>query len=160
MIKTKLLKPIALVFILFYVGAILFFALGNEYTVLNWFDNDDAFYYFKVAQNIGEGAGSSFDGISLTNGYHPLWMVICIPIFTLAKFDLILPLRVVIVVSALFHAGVSVLLFRLLYRIFNQNFALIGAAYWAFSPVIIRPFFKGGLESALNAFFIVFLWEP
>ena len=36
---------------------------------------DDAFYYFKVAQHIVAGAGSTFDGVNKTNGYHPLWML-------------------------------------------------------------------------------------
>ena len=63
-----------------------------------WFTRDDAYYYFKVAQNISEGHGSTFDGIDLTNGYHPLWMLVCIPIFALARFDLILPLRVLLLV--------------------------------------------------------------
>src|SRR4030042_943851 len=43
-----------------------------------WFTRDDAYYYFKVAQNISEGHGSTFDGINPTNGYHPLWMLVCI----------------------------------------------------------------------------------
>ena len=67
---------------------------------MRWFTRDDAYYYFKVAQNITEGHGSSFDGINATNGYHPLWMAICIPIFSLARFDLILPLRILLVVMA------------------------------------------------------------
>ncbi|RIK27074.1 MAG: hypothetical protein DCC54_04475, partial [Anaerolineae bacterium] len=50
----------------------------------SWFIRDDAYYYFKVAQNISEGLGSTFDGINPTNGYHPLWMLVCIPIFALA----------------------------------------------------------------------------
>ena len=54
----------------------------------NWFIRDDAYYYFKVAENIGLGHGSTFDGINPTNGYHPLWMLVCIPIFALARFDL------------------------------------------------------------------------
>ena len=70
---------------------------------LRWFTRDDAYYYFKVAQNISEGHGSTFDGINKTNGYHPLWMVICIPIFALARFDLILPLRILLVASFLRH---------------------------------------------------------
>ena len=37
------------------------------------FFHDDAFYYLKIAQNIGLGYGSSFDGINPTNGYHPLY---------------------------------------------------------------------------------------
>ena len=41
-----------------------------------WFTRDDAYYYFKVAQNISEGHGSTFDGINRTNGYHPLWMAV------------------------------------------------------------------------------------
>lgn len=37
---------------------------------------DDAFYYFKIAENIVLGHGSTFDGITITNGYHPLWMLV------------------------------------------------------------------------------------
>jgi hypothetical protein len=35
---------------------------------------DDAFYYFVVAQHIVRDGLSTFDGTTLTNGYHPLWM--------------------------------------------------------------------------------------
>jgi hypothetical protein len=35
---------------------------------------DDAYYYFVVAQHIVHGGLSTFDGTTLTNGYHPLWM--------------------------------------------------------------------------------------
>ncbi len=38
---------------------------------------DDAFYYFGIARSIAAGGGSTFDGVTLTNGYHPLWMVLC-----------------------------------------------------------------------------------
>ena len=37
---------------------------------------DDAFYYFKIAENIVELGKSSFDGIHTTNGYHPLWLAV------------------------------------------------------------------------------------
>jgi hypothetical protein len=51
----------------------LFLPFSDENLVLNWFITDDAFYYFKIAQNIVEGKGISFDGITITNGFHPLW---------------------------------------------------------------------------------------
>ena len=38
---------------------------------------DDAYYYFAIARHLAEGHGSSFDGINLTNGYHPLWLAVC-----------------------------------------------------------------------------------
>lgn len=40
------------------------------------FFDDDFFYYLKVAMNLAAGRGSTFDGIHLTNGYHPLWLLL------------------------------------------------------------------------------------
>ena len=39
---------------------------------------DDLYYYLVVARRLLAGQGFSFDGIHLTNGYHPLWMLICV----------------------------------------------------------------------------------
>lgn len=38
---------------------------------------DDAYYYFQIALNIASGGGSTFDNLHPTNGYHPLWMMLC-----------------------------------------------------------------------------------
>ncbi|MCB9674624.1 MAG: hypothetical protein H6737_05865 [Alphaproteobacteria bacterium] len=35
---------------------------------------DDAWFYLQIGRNIASGAGSTFDGTTPTNGYHPLWM--------------------------------------------------------------------------------------
>ena len=41
---------------------------------------DDSFYYFQIARNLAEGKLSSFDGgITRTNGYHPVWMLLITP---------------------------------------------------------------------------------
>jgi hypothetical protein len=40
------------------------------------YTEDDFYYYLKIAQNFASGHGSSFDGIHLTNGYHPLWFLV------------------------------------------------------------------------------------
>ncbi len=40
------------------------------------FFDDDFFYYLKIAINLAAGHGSTFDGIHLTNGYHPLWLLV------------------------------------------------------------------------------------
>jgi hypothetical protein len=39
---------------------------------------DDAYFYFQIARNILDLHQSTFDGISTTNGYHPLWMAILV----------------------------------------------------------------------------------
>jgi hypothetical protein len=39
---------------------------------------DDAYYYLVIARNIAESGVSTFDGQTLTNGYHPLWLLILV----------------------------------------------------------------------------------
>ncbi|MGZ9234879.1 MAG: hypothetical protein ACXW4E_05080 [Anaerolineales bacterium] len=122
-----------------------------------WFTRDDAYYYFKVAQNISEGHGSTFDGINTTNGYHPLWMLVCIPIFALARFDLILPLRVLLLVMSGISVATAILLYRLVGRIFAPAIGAIAALFWVFSQDVLLTLYQNGLESGIAAFFIVLL---
>lgn len=120
-----------------------------------WFIRDDAYYYFKVAQNISEGHGSTFDGINPTNGYHPLWLWINIPIFALARFDLILPLRILLLVLSGLTAATAVLLYRLIGKVTAPAIGAAAAIYWAFSKEVLIQVYQQGLETGIAAFFIV-----
>lgn len=53
---------------------VIWFILPIKYLI--HFTTDDTYFYLKVACNFASGYGSSFDGIDLTNGYHPLWFLI------------------------------------------------------------------------------------
>ena len=45
-------------------------------------NSDDSFYYFKIAQHLAEGKFSTFDGgITRTNGYHPIWLLLITPFY-------------------------------------------------------------------------------
>lgn len=132
-------------------------AFSPPNSLVNWYTTDDAYYYFKVAQNIAEGFGPTFDRIGFTNGFHPLWMVICIPIFALASFDLILPLRLVVIVLALFNAATAVLLYRWLKKYLSPEVSALGALFWAFFPKVHGITTTLGMESGVNAFFLVLL---
>jgi hypothetical protein len=122
-----------------------------------WFTRDDAYYYFKVAQNISEGRGSTFDGINRTNGYHPLWMMVCIPIFALARFDLILPLRILLLVMGALSAATALLFYRLLGRIFHPAIGALAALFWAFNYDLLARVYMQGLETGIAVFFVVLL---
>ena len=122
-----------------------------------WYTRDDAYYYFKVAQNISEGHGSTFDGINKTNGYHPLWMLVCIPIFALARFDLILPLRILFIVSGALSAATAILLYRLIGKVFVPAVGAIAALVWVFSQEVLNAVYIQGLETGIAAFFLVLL---
>ncbi len=130
-------------------------ALAPTNNMMNWYNIDDAFYYYKVAQNALTGHGFSFDQINLSNGYHPLWMLICLGVFWLSKYSLILPLRVLVIVSAMFNGLSSILLYRLLKRFIHPAAALTGALFTALSPAIYDTMIAHGMESSVSGFFII-----
>ncbi len=77
-------------FILF-IGGTLAYGAGFAWYMLARFDlinlirdvsTDDSFYYFQIAYNLAEGRFSTFDdGITRTNGYHPLWLLLITPFY-------------------------------------------------------------------------------
>jgi hypothetical protein len=74
---------------------------------------DDAFYYFKVADNLTKGHGSSFDGLVPTNGYHPLWLLLLTALRLLSSSALGFSLLVTLV-SLLALGASAFMAFRLL----------------------------------------------
>lgn len=154
----KQFSPFELLLAVTIFGIHLYAATADAYTFPNfWFKRDDAYYYFKVAQNITEGFGSSFDRINLTNGYHPLWMIICIPIFAFARFDIILPLRILLVVIAFMQITTSILLYRLIKKYLSNAVAVLAAAFWSFNFYIHGTIYQMGLETPIASLSIVYL---
>ncbi len=37
---------------------------------------DDAYYYLKISLNLWTFGNFTFDGLHLTNGFHPLWQIL------------------------------------------------------------------------------------
>jgi hypothetical protein len=132
-----------------------FFAPANN--LMSWYTTDDAFYYFKTAQNFGEGRGITFDGFGRTNGFHPLWFIICVPVFLLARIDLVLPLRVIVLVSAALSAGTAILIFRTLKRVVSKYGAMAAALLWIMTVEIHSVTTTLGMESGVNVFTLALL---
>ncbi len=153
--ENRISRGFELALVIIILGIYLYAALSEGHNFAGqWFIRDDAFYYFKVAQNITEGRGVTFDGIDPTNGYHPLWMLVCIPIFSLARFDLILPLRVLVVISGVISATTGVLLFRLVKRTLTLPAAMLAGCYWVFDRTIHYNVTMFGLETGLTALMV------
>ena len=132
-------------------------ALSPEKSLMNWFRVDDAFYYFNTARNVTNGLGVTFDGINPTNGFHPLWMLICIPVFSLARFDLFLPFRLLVILMGVLNAGSAILLFQWISKVINKSAGIVAAVMWAFTPLIHAETSLSGLETGLSVFFIILL---
>jgi len=142
------------IFLLGFSGS-LYAALVPANSLSNWYSIDDAFYYYKVAQNVIAGHGFTFDGLNLTNGFHPLWMGMCLGVFWLSRFNLLLPLRVLALVSGALNGFSGVLLYRLLRKGLHPAAAVIGAVTWMLLPAIFNTTTVHGMEAAVSAPFLV-----
>lgn len=124
---------------------------------------DDAYYYFGIARNLAHGHGSTFDGIDPTNGYHPLWMLMCVPVFALG-LDGLAAVRVLLVIQVLLWGAALVVVARLVGRAIDGwprlDSVTPTARRWcstavvaAFVLVMANPFvvkvFVNGLESGV-----------
>ncbi len=57
---------------------------------------DDGMYYQRIAQNIFSKGLCTYDGVTITNGFHPLWLLSLLPLYATVH-DPFLALRLVFV---------------------------------------------------------------
>jgi 4-amino-4-deoxy-L-arabinose transferase-like glycosyltransferase len=119
----------------------------------NGFLYDDSFYAFKIAQNIAEGRGITFDGVHPTNGFQPLYVFLIVPAFLVSGSDLVLPIHIALSMLALTTCLTACLLYLIARRYVGPTASLIAAAIWALSPVVTRQG-ANGLETAMATFMI------
>lgn len=110
---------------------------------------DDGYYYFELARNAAHGEGFTFDSLHPTNGFHPLWAWILVPIFFLFKNSPWLPVHLALSLCALFSVGTALII----YQLFKRHELTLGgelASYvWLFNPYTVILSFRG-LEGPLN----------
>jgi hypothetical protein len=118
---------------------------------------DDAYYYFLTAENILAGNGPAVDGIHPSNGWHPLWMLWNLVVFSLPTTDLDLPVHIILLTGATLDSLVAVVLFWNLRRFLGLGAAWIGAGLYAINHM---PIFQAvnGLETALAALLLALSW--
>ena len=109
---------------------------------------DDGLYYPKLAQNIMSRGFCTYDGVTQTNGFHPLWLLVLLPVYGLIQ-DPWMALRCVYGVILAAQLGALGLLFRIARYV---QMTATGLAVAAFILIInIRSFtiFFSFLESPL-----------
>ncbi len=111
---------------------------------------DDAFYYFQTARSIAHGHGITLDGTTTTNGFHPLWMMILVPVYKVADGDLAVHLSLTL--AALFDTAAAALVLataRLVTR--RRTLHVLALAFYALSPGTIQSAVNG-METAVSLF--------
>jgi hypothetical protein len=113
--------------------------------------SDDAFYYFKIASAIASGAGSTFDGIAPTNGYHPIWMACSVVAYALgAGGDPLWPAAALIWLGGVLGLCTLVGVFRLVNRTLAPGFGAVAVALLLLPHGVAAML--NGLETSLALF--------
>lgn len=112
---------------------------------------DDSFYYLQVARNVAQGHGSTFDGVELTNGYHPLWMLCLVPIYWLSGADGDLAVRLALLLAAGMSLGALLLLRSLLLRVASEWAVCLAYLLWSW------PRFFGLSQNLLESSLLLLL---
>jgi len=138
------------------LGIRLYFASKDMEFLIAILLPDDAFYYFVTAKNFIAGNGISFDAISPTNGFHPLWFFIVTPLFGLPGD---LPIHLSLFLSAFVDIFTAIIIYRMVKVLLRKMDLVVFPAFmvfvaWIFSPFIIRQTLNG-LETSLNAMMFV-----
>jgi hypothetical protein len=113
---------------------------------------DDAFYYFVIARNVTNIGSVSLDGVGITNGFHPLWLVLLLPIFMWARVGAELPIHLTLSLASLIDIGSVFLLVRLAANLLHDwRVGLVVGSIYAFNPFVILQV-TNGLETSLGIF--------
>lgn len=142
------------------VLAVLYFAcvlLCGSSSGLATLCSDDAFYYFKIARNIVQGQGCTFDEIAPTNGFHPLWMLCVLAVYSLAGEDLEMPVRIVVACSGILCLATLLGLHHVVQRHVAPEAGAVAVAI-CLVPGILSAM-TNGMETGLLLFaIIILLW--
>lgn len=111
------------------------------------YEEDDFFYYLKIAQNLAHGAGSTFNGIVPTNGYHPLWLLL----LTVFSFITTKPKAILLFLTLCSLTATMATYFfsRILIRAMQVG-AAMASALAAYVAVYSLHLYTGGMEVILT----------
>ena len=118
---------------------------------------DDAYYYFNIARHLARGDGLTFDGLHATNGFQPLWLVVCWGV-QLVFHDAVTALRAVLVVEVGLLSGVAFVMVRVL-RSTSGPWAAAAGGLWLAAAPGATSVLRSGMESALVVALLAVLWR-
>lgn len=149
-------KHILILFTSFFTISALSFFTSIQFLIN--FAHDDSFFYLKIAQNIVNGSGVTFDNLSSTNGFHPLYLFIISVLFFILKIFGISSSEHQYISVFIFHVFLIHLLVFIIYRLFKAilssqyiKYGILLFIIFCSSLIFIRDF---GLESHISCILI------
>ena len=114
---------------------------------------DDALFYLNISKHIAEGKGATFDGFILTNGFHPVYALILVPLFWLFPNNPDLTFHLALTICSIFNVLTGVVIHFTTKNIAGRNAGLIASFLWIFNPYVILISLNG-VEVSVACFFL------
>lgn len=124
---------------------------------------EDGYYALSVAANVAAGKGVTIDGVHLTNGFQPLFTLLCVPAFMLAGGDRVLAMRFVLVLHWLVLIATALLLGRIARRMSGASAQEGNRIFWwtvvvYLSSILVLVVSFNGLETGLVLLLYATAW--
>jgi len=109
---------------------------------------DDFYYYLTIARNLASGNGPTFDGLALTNGFHPLYTLALTPLLAVAGGDRALGVHLALTLVAVLDVLAAAGLYALVARRVSRAAGYVAALAWLANPWAMTTALHG-VESSL-----------
>ena len=113
---------------------------------------DDASYYFNIARNLSSGRGLTFDYVTTTNGFHPLWLAILAAVNFFVQAEPERLIRIYLLLQLAISASSGWMLYAIVAHRYSRAtglFVCLAFILW------IVPATVNGMESAVLLFAVV-----
>lgn len=144
--RRRAADTIAIAGVVTYTAAIVVLLLANRVAVTA----DDGYYYFTIARNLAAGRGFTFDGVSATTGFQPLWLFVLLPVFRLFG-EPHAALAAAIAVQAVLWAAAAAAIYALARQLFDRWCSLLVCGVWVSLTSRVA---LSGLEFSLQSFLL------
>ena len=120
---------------------------------------DDFYYYLVLARHTAQGLGPTFDGMELTNGFHPLYLLLLTPLATLPIQAPAFLIKAGLILLLLFHNATGVVLGLGFERLKRRDVGWLAALTWLLNPWALAITLHG-VEAPIATFFwaIIIFW--
>ena len=126
---------------------------------------EDAYYALTVSRNIAEGKGVTIDGSTPTNGFQPLFVFACVPLFAMAGRDRILAIRLVLGLSWAMYIATAVIMGQIVRDFLGSDdepqarlIPWVTATLYLSAPLILTDHFNG-LETGALLLLYALAWR-
>lgn len=134
------------------LGVRLWISWLDEVLLFNKCVVDDAYFYLGIARNIAAGLGATFDGAIKTNGFHPVYAFLLVPIFKFFQNGTDLPLHLALTMLSIFNVLTGIVIYMAVRGIAGAAAGLTALFIWLFNPHVIM-ISLGGVEVGVAVLF-------